>query len=176
MTNKFLDDKTFEELFRLHFNNLTGFVFGYVRDEDVAKDIVHDVFLTLWNNRDHLDFSYSAKAYLFTLAHNYAQNYIRHLRVVEVNEREIVVMTEAFAGELVEYEEYYVRLDKKMLELPDKQRAVLLKCVVEGKKYQEVADELGVSLNTIKKHMSRALKFLRDELQEGIIALFMLRS
>ena len=59
-------------------------VYGYVRDEEVAKDIVHDTFLTFWNNRKRLDLSYSAKSYLFTLAQNYALNYLRHLRVVEV--------------------------------------------------------------------------------------------
>ena len=47
---------------------------------------------------------------------------------------------------------------RNWLSYPDKQREVFLKCVVE-KKYQEVADELDVSINTIKKHMSRALKF-----------------
>lgn len=46
--------------------------------------------------------------------------------------------------------------------------------MVEEKKYQEVADELEVSINTIKKHMSRALKFLRDELQDESILLFLL--
>ena len=49
-----------------------GFVYGYVRDEEVAIDIVHDTFLTFWNNRKRLDLSYSAKSYLFTLAQNYA--------------------------------------------------------------------------------------------------------
>ena len=51
-----------------------------------------------------------------------------------------------------------------------------MKCVVEEKKYQEVADELDVSINTIKKHMSRALKFLRDELQGESILLFILSN
>ncbi len=44
------------ELFDLHYGNLVGFVYGYVRDEEVAKDIVHDTFLTFWNNRKRLDF------------------------------------------------------------------------------------------------------------------------
>ena len=56
----------------MHYGNLVGFVYGYVRDEEVAKDIVHDTFLTFWNNRKRLDLSYSAKSYLFTLAQNYA--------------------------------------------------------------------------------------------------------
>ena len=54
MANELLDNKTFEDLFELHFTKLMGFVFNYVRDEEVAKDIVHDAFLTLWSNRKRL--------------------------------------------------------------------------------------------------------------------------
>ena len=49
MSKDFLEHKAFEELFDLHYGNLVGFVYGYVRDEEVAKDIVHDTFLTFWN-------------------------------------------------------------------------------------------------------------------------------
>ena len=176
MSKDFLEHRAFEELFDLHYGNLVGFVYGYVRDEEVAKDIVHDTFLTFWNNRKRLDLSYSAKSYLFTLAQNYALNYLRHLRVVEMNEREVSQLLEAASVELAEYAERVARVEEKLALLPDKQREVFLKCVVEEKKYQEVADELDVSINTIKKHMSRALKFLRDELQDESILLFVLCS
>ena len=171
MSKDFLEHRAFVELFDLHYGNLVGFVYGYVRDEEVAKDIVHDTFLTFWNNRKRLDLSYSAKSYLFTLAQNYALNYLRHLRVVEVNEREVTELLESAADELAEYDERFARVEEKLALLPDKQREVFLKC---EKKYQEVADELEVSINTIKKHMSRALKFLRDELQDESILLFLL--
>lgn len=176
MSKEFLDDKIFRELFDSHFGNLVGFVYGYVRDEEVAKDIVHDTFLTFWTNRKHLDLSYSAKSYLFTLAQNYALNYLRHLRVVEVNEREVIALLESASDELTEHEERYSRVEEKIALLPDKQREIFLKCVVEEKKYQEVADELEVSINTVKKQMVRALKFLRNELQEDVVLLFVLDS
>ena len=172
MAEKLLDTRGFEELFGLHFNNLTGYVYTYVRDEEVAKDIVHDTFMTFWTNRKRLDLSYSAKSYLFTLAQNYALNYLRHLRVVAVNEREVTEWLESASDELEEHDERYARVEEKLAQLPDKQREVFLKCVVEEKKYKDVADELNVSLNTIKKHMARALKFLRDELHDDMVLLF----
>ena len=61
MVRSVFDSKMFEKLFHLHFVDLMGFVNSYVKDEEVAKDIVHDVFLVLWNNRKRLDFSYSMK-------------------------------------------------------------------------------------------------------------------
>ena len=51
---------------------------------------------------------------------------------------------------------------------------MFLACVVEGKKYQEVADELEISLNTVKKHMSRVLRFLREELKDGVVSFLVL--
>ena len=112
MARDLLENKAFEELFDLHYGNLVGFVYGYLRDEEVAKDIVHDAFLTFWTNRKHLDLSYSANSYLFTLAQNYALNYLRHLRVVEVNEREVTALLESASEELAEYDERFARVEE----------------------------------------------------------------
>ena len=104
MANELLDNKTFEDLFELHFTKLMGFVFNYVRDEEVAKDIVHDAFLTLWSNRKRLNPVYPVKSYLFTLAQNCALNYLRHLRVVTGNEQAVTELleaaNEAFGGKI----------------------------------------------------------------------------
>ena len=171
-----LNSDSFESLFKSHFGDLVGFVCSYVNDEEVAKDIVHDVFLVVLKNQKKLDTSYSLKSYLFTLSKNYALNYLRHLRVVEVNEREVTALLESASEELAEYDERFARVEEKLALLPEKQREVFLKCVVEEKKYQEVADELDVSINTIKKHMTRALKFLRGELQDETVLLFVLKK
>lgn len=168
------DNKAFEELFETYFVYLTGFVYNYVGDDEVAKDVVHDAFLTLWNNRKRLNPVYPVKSYLFTLAQNGALNYLRHLRVIQVNELEMSELWKAASRELDEHERRLVRLEEKLSLLPEKQREVLMKCMVEGKKYKEVADELDISLNTVKTHITRALKFLREELQEEAVMLFML--
>ena len=174
MTKELLDNKIFEELFELHFTKLMGFVYNYVRDEEVAKDIVHDAFLTLWTNRMCLNPVYPVKSYLFTLAQNCALNYLRHLRVVAGNEKVVSELLEAANEDLNDYENRLVRLEEKLALLPDKQREVLVKCVVEGKKYKEVAEELNITLNTVKTHITRALKFLREELQDDLVMLFIL--
>ena len=168
-----LSEKDFAELFDLHFENLMGFVCSYVRDEEVAKDIVHDAFLTLWSNRKRLNPTYPVKSYLFTLAQNCALNYLRHLRVVTGNEQAVTELLEAANEDLNDYEKRLVRLEEKLAQLPEKQREVLVKCVVEGKKYKEVAEELDITVNTVKTHITRALKFLRDELREDLIMLLL---
>lgn len=176
MADHFLDSKHFEELFRLHFTNLVGYVCGFVKDEEVAKDVVHDAFVTLWNKREQLDISYSLKSYLFTLSQNQALNYLRHKRVVQTNERELGEVMATAVEELQEYESRLKQLEEKLPQLTDKQQEVVMKCIVEGKQYREVAEELGISLSTVKTHMVRALHFLRNEVRDAVLIIWVLQK
>ena len=171
MGNIDFNDSTFEDLFKSYFQDLMRFVCSYVNDEEVAKDFVHDIFFPLFRNKKRLDVSYSMKSYLFTLARNYALNYLKHLRVVAMNEREVSDLLENAGEELGVYEERLNRLNEKLAELPEKQREVLMKCFVEGRKYKDVADEMEISVNSLKTHISRGLKFLRNELREDVVLL-----
>ena len=83
-------------------------------------------------------------------------------------------LLESAAEELDDYEKRLERLEEKLALLSEKQREALVKCVVDGKKYKEVAEEMNISLNTVKTHITRALKFLRDELQDDLVLLFIL--
>ena len=105
MGNVSFNDSTFEDIFKSYFQDLIRFVYSYVNDEEVSKDIVHDVFFAVLRNKKHLDTSYSMKSYLFTLSRNYALNYLKHLRVVAMNEREVVDVLENTGDELEAYEE-----------------------------------------------------------------------
>ena len=170
-----LNSDSFESLFKSHFEDLVGFVCSYVNDEEVAKDVVHDVFLVVLKNQKKLDTSYSLKSYLFTLSKNYALNYLKHLRVVAMNEREVVEALQNADEELDDYEQRMARLNEKLDELPEKQREVLMKCFVGGQTYKDVADGMGISVNSVKTHISRGLKFLRNELKEEMVMLFLLK-
>lgn len=163
--------RTFEVLFRSNFKELARFVYGYVNDGEVAKDIVHDVFLVIWKNRGKLNDSYSMRPYLFTLCRNSALDYLKHLRVVSMNERELSEVFQEMADdkEVDVYEKRLVRIKEQLVDLPEKQREVLLKCFVEGKKYKEAADEMSISVNSVKTHISRGLQCLRERLREDVI-------
>lgn len=173
MERRPVNERDFENLFRHSFDDLSGFVCSYVRDEEVARDIVHDAFMTIWNNRMHLDASQSLRSYLFTLARNYALNFLRHQKVERHNEENIARILSEFEEEMDEYETSLGHLQEKLNELPEKQREVLEKCFVEGKMYKEIAEELDISVNTVKTHLKRALKFLRGELQEEMLLLLL---
>lgn len=174
MNHNNLDERAFEELFRLHFSDLMRRVNGFVQDDEIARDIVHDTFLTLWNNRHLLDTSRPVSPYLFTLGHNLALNFLKHKRVVESHQKNVITNYEELAAEIGNYENRLARLRSKLAELPEKQLAAINKCVIDGKRYKEAAEELGITVNTLKTHIARAMKFLRDELQDDVLMLLLL--
>ena len=93
--------------------------------------------------------------------------------MVTGNEQVITELLKTANEELDDYEKRLVCLEEKLAQLSEKQREVLVKCVVEGKKYKEVAEDLNITVHTVKTHITRALKFLRDELQEDLVMLLL---
>ncbi|MCK5463030.1 MAG: sigma-70 family RNA polymerase sigma factor, partial [Bacteroidales bacterium] len=81
-----LDKRTFEELFRSFFPSLVLFAQKYVPDQDTAKDIVHNVFINLWEKRQQVDTDSPLKSYLFTSVHNRCLNYIRDQKKFDKDE------------------------------------------------------------------------------------------
>ena len=142
--------------------------------EEVAKDIVHDVFLTLWKNRNKLYSLYSLKTYLFNFAKNCALNYIKHQKVIENNERNIIELNENVTEELEYYEQCLSRLESKLSKLSEKQRHMLIAHFVDGETYKQIAEKFGISVNTAKTHVVRAINYLREELRDEMLFLFWL--
>ncbi len=165
MPRTHFNKRDFELLFETHFEDLMAFVYGYVRNQEVSRDIVHDAFMALWRRREVLDKRLSPKAYLYKLSRNMSLNYIRHQRVILTNEQSIITHEKDIRQEMDDYDRSYEMLAKFVNKLPDKQREVIKMCFVEGKMYKEIAADLGISVNTVKTHLKRAMQFLRSELQ-----------
>lgn len=145
-----LDRKGFDTLFELYYGELTYFVYSFVNDKEVAKDLVHDLFLNLWQNRRQIDPSLSVKSYLFRIARNYAFNYLKHLKVIATNERDVIETYELAGQDTEELESRLERVRRLFEKLPEKQKEVVFKCCIEGKLYRETAQEMQISENTVK--------------------------
>jgi RNA polymerase sigma-70 factor (ECF subfamily) len=165
MPRTHFNKRDFELLFETHFEDLMAFVYGYLRNQEVARDVVHDAFMALWKRREVLDTRLSPKAYLYKLSRNMALNYIRHQKVILTNEPSIITYEKDIRQEMDDYDRSYELLAKYVNKLPEKQREVLKMCFVEGKMYKEIAADLGISVNTVKTHLKRAIQHLRSELQ-----------
>lgn len=164
----------FEEIFKLHFRSLCYYAMSLVKDEEAARDIVHDTFMTLWNGRHENDFFRPKKAYLTVLVRNQCFNYLEHLKVKDRHAQEELTLGSIYADAYSEEEEELLEaILRRIDQLPGKCAEVMRLCFVECKKYKEIAELLGISVNTVKTHVVTGLKILRDEFSDTLILLFL---
>jgi RNA polymerase sigma-70 factor (ECF subfamily) len=169
LTNNILTK--YEELFRNHFAALCYFARKYIPDHDASKEIVHTVFVNIWEKREEFDFEKSAKSYLFTSVYNRCMNYIRDQKKFVAQDDPSIIKDGAETGVIndhLEAAELESRIWKIINSLPEKCREIFILNRFEGKKYAEIAENLNISVKTVETQMSKALKTLRDHLKDYI--------
>jgi RNA polymerase sigma-70 factor (ECF subfamily) len=157
----------FDVLYKRYSKRLYKFGHSILKSQEEAENLIQDAYLNLWENRYKVEKDNSVKSYLFTIAYNSAISIIRkkaresvfieYLKSLqEINEEPVNVE--------LEYKELTNKLDEIIKALPQRQKEVYLLHKVEGLKYNEIAERLNISVNTIENHMSRALKTIREKL------------
>ena len=162
-----LDKKEIEKLFKSYFGPLCSFAGKYVKDHDSAKEIVHDVFINLWEKRDALHMKTSLKSYLFKSVHNRCLNYLRDQKKFDKNELgedNIGSYGSVDYNDHLEEAELQQKINVALNSLPEKCREIFILSRFEELKYKEIAVRLNVSVKTVETQMSKALKILREEL------------
>lgn len=163
--------RKFEELFRKHFVALCYFADKYTPDTDTSKEIVHNVFLNIWEKRDNFDFEKPAKSYLFTAVYNRCMNYIRDSKKFTGAEDD----AGNFMHDTGNFEDTMetAELEKKITDaidkLPQKCREVFKLSRFNGMKYSQIAKKLDISVKTVEVQVSKALKILRNELSDYLM-------
>ena len=167
----------FEDSFKRFFKPLCFHAMSFVKDADIAKDIVHDVFLTTWAQRRKIDFTQPMLPYYLSLTRNRSLNYLDHLKVRARHEENESYKNLLYAEtDYSEHEELIRQIMNRINQLPDRCGEVMRLCFIECKKYKEIAEILGVSVNTVKTHISLGLKILRKEFPASLLfAFFSLR-
>ena len=162
------DRGSFDKIFRRSYKPLLRFCYRYVADEDVAAEIVQDVFVKLWTNRDKINISTSFDAYMMSSVRNAAYTYINKER--SHNEaHEMLVVDEADTvdpSEQLQSDNLEASYRAILATMPEKRREVFLASRFEGMKYGEIAEKLNISQKTVEAHMSAAIKQLKEGLKE----------
>ena len=158
-------------MFREQFKPLCNFALKYVRDWDEAKGLVHEVFIAVWEKFDRLPPDTQYRSYLYTAVRNRCLNYIRdkktHVSFDSVPENQLIeVQTNLETSELEREIEIAIRL------LPEKCRMVFELNRLEGLKYAQIAEKMGISVKTVEAQMSKALGLLKKHLSEFLSLLF----
>lgn len=159
----------FRFLFDRYYDNLLLYCYHILDDLETAEDIVQDCFVNLWNSKRLHSFSGDLDRFIFKMVKNQAFLFLREYKKryniqVSFSQESEISHYDTLDESSKEIELLYQTIDK----LPEKCRKVFLMACLNDKTYQEVADELGTSINTVKTQMKTALKFLRENLQEEL--------
>ena len=152
-------------LFRLYYAPLCSHVIRFVYSKQVAEDIVGDIFCRFWDDRIFQKINTSYRAYLFKSVRHSAYNYIKsQLSRTSAFERPAAGQDCPDPCEILQYDELYQVLDETINSLPQQCKKVFILSRMENKRYQEISQELDISVKAIEAHISKALRILRKKI------------
>jgi RNA polymerase sigma-70 factor (ECF subfamily) len=166
----------FEELFKQTFPRMLGYCRLFIHDQAQANDLVQDCFLRLWEKRQTIDPRQSVESLLFVMLRNRCLNHLRDqkneliekkISNLEENELQHLYQLDFTGREEKSIEEQLIEAIRESVEeLPEKRRLVFIKAKIEGKKNKDVAEELGISVKAVEKHLHQAKEQIRKEMLE----------
>ncbi|MDE5423896.1 RNA polymerase sigma-70 factor [Ancylomarina sp. DW003] len=153
----------FKKLFDSYFPSLCVFANKFVKDEDLSKDIVQEVFVKIWNKVDEFESEKSMKVYFYLSTKNACFDSLKKekKRNVSYESAEIIELEDKQVVNEILREETYRMLETAIGQLPDKAQEVM-RLNLNGLSNTEIADELEVSVNTIKTHKILAFRKVRE--------------
>lgn len=167
------DLKAFDIIYKKYSRRLYGFVFRYIKQEEDTEEIVQEVFINIWKSRDKINVYSSFESFLFTIAHNATvnllkksateQKYVEHLKSLQRIEESYELTDE------IHYNELKQKFQGVLNELSPRQKEIFQLSREEGLSNKEIAEKLGISLQTVKNHLVTTLSFLKNKLDNGLI-------
>jgi len=163
------DHASFERIFEFYSHSLFQFSFSYLKSKEAAEDVVQEVFLKIWDNRQEIRNDTSFRSYLFTIALNAVRKQFNKLS--KVNELKHGILFELSAqksdfDDRNDYQELLDTLHKVIDRMPEKRRQVFIRKKLEEKSLKEIADELQIDPKTVEYHITEAMKFLKVEFEK----------
>ena len=161
------DPHAWKELYRSFYGALCNHAIGIVSDKTIAEDIVQECFITIWNTSLYFPQVQALTAYLYRSVHNNALKYLRDKTTDDARLQKWYDFYQAIEEELIR------KLREKIVSLPEQRKTILL-LSIDGLSIQEIAEQLNISVNTVKTQKKRAYAYLKKHLQGGYLILFIL--
>jgi RNA polymerase sigma-70 factor (family 1) len=159
------DEQAFYTLYHLHSKMLYVDILHIIKDREVAKELLQDLYLKIWERRRELDPERSFKSYLFIVARNIVYDYLRRVALdkkLKIRLMKSVIESYTHSEEAVDFKESTELVMTAIETLPTQRRKIYILCKVEGQSHEEISKELGISISTVNNHMVRANKKVRD--------------
>jgi RNA polymerase sigma-70 factor (family 1) len=163
------DEQAFSELFNTHHQLLGTHIYRITGSAELAEEVVQDVFLKIWLSRESLAAVQHFRAYLFVISKNHALNCLRklakeRLRQKTIEENAMALMPEENSG----LDTYYSLLDEAIDHLPPQQQKVYLLSRHKRLKYDEIASQMGLSRETVKKYLQASTHSITNFVQSNM--------
>jgi RNA polymerase sigma-70 factor (ECF subfamily) len=177
------NQSAFEVIFLRYYSGLCSYASTILADRDNSEEIVQDTFVKFWENRNQLEINNSLKAYLYRTVHNQCLNQIESKKIRDLYSKNQMQAYEKSLTEIIPFSNDYPianliaqeleeKIQKSIETLPEQCKEVFLLIRIQKKSYQEVAQKLNISVNTVKTQMQRAVFKLKDMLQEYLPVIF----
>ncbi|HXB34319.1 MAG TPA: RNA polymerase sigma-70 factor [Puia sp.] len=161
------DRQVFERYYKEHLKYFFLAAFQYLRDTGRAQEVVNDIFVRLWQDADNILIRSSLRSYLYRAVVNTCLNELDKNKRDRKQQEEVSRQIDpAVEWKEMEDNELKLRLYKAIDRLPEQCRKVFRMSRFEQLKQQEIADRLGISIKTVKNHITHALKLLQKVLDE----------
>lgn len=160
------DRSAFEQLFQKYYTDLCHYAWTYLDEKSETEDAVQDVFIYIWNNRETIRLQESFRGYLFSAVKHRVLNILKHQLVERTHSRLLSEYWDDLlkSGYSEEEQTQLEQIQHILQSLPQQCRIVFMKSCLEGKKYLEIAEELHISVNTVKSHISKAYREIREKI------------
>lgn len=173
------EEKGFNFFFNTHYAALTWFSNSLVKDEEQAKDLVEECFIKFWEKRESIQHAKAVKSYLYTMVRHACLEFMEKQKKLQAAAKDFQYVSpdseRPVLHSIIESEvlsEVYQALST----LPPQCQKVIRMLYVEGKGYQEIAQELALSIRTVKNHRARGLELLQERLPGALMLLLLFHS
>jgi RNA polymerase sigma-70 factor (family 1) len=159
------DNTAYKEIYNRYHSRLYYYVLKFLKDPDLAEDVIHDVFLKLWEVREQINPNLFILGYLYRISRNMVYKMIKKIATEEDLRSKIIFFideAQSLTESKVQWDEYATLLEGAINQLPPQCRRVFKLCREEGKTYDQTAALLGISKHTVKEHMMMAMKSIKQ--------------
>ncbi len=159
------DQKAFADLYSYYRTPALRFCVNMLKDQEEAENVLHEVFIRIWDRRAHINPELNFNSYLFTCLRNFTFDYFK--RMEKNNLLREVYYERMYTTDHQEIEDTEDRIQfvsKVVNGLSEKRKKILILNVYEGKSYEEIANLMKISKNTVKNQLVKAKQILREQL------------
>lgn len=159
------DHRAFSTIYNRHKIELSVRIIRMVKSAELTEELLQDLFMKLWTNRENIDPSKSVKAYLYQIARNLVIDLLRRASKEQHIHQHIIAATTELYQHIEENlfkKENEAFLRQAIDQLPPQRKKIFVHCKLEGKSYKEVAEIYKISTATVNDHIQKSTHSIKE--------------